>query len=100
MPTALRGHASAPMPTQSRGHGTQTHPFGVDALLRRGNEWPTMAAMHSRGRRWWPWLKGALAVAIVGGVGWQFSRLLAQPEVWELPWALRPAWFIASLVCY
>src|SRR5438105_5045261 len=59
-----------------------------------------MAAMHSRGRRWWPWLKGALAVAIVGGVGWQFARLLRQPEVWEQPWALRPAWFVASLVCY
>jgi hypothetical protein len=32
MPTALRGHAEAPMPTQSRGHGTAWHPARREPL--------------------------------------------------------------------
>jgi hypothetical protein len=49
---------------------------------------------------WWRWLRIALAVAIVGGVGWQFARLLAQPELWARPWALRPGWLATCVACY
>jgi hypothetical protein len=49
---------------------------------------------------WWRWVRIALAVAIVGGVGWQFARLIAQPELWARPWALRPGWLAACVVCY
>jgi glycosyltransferase 2 family protein len=48
----------------------------------------------------WRWLRVALAVAIVGGVGWQFARLLAQPELWNRPWQLHPAWLAACVGCY
>ena len=41
--------------------------------------------MHWNFRRWWPWAKALLAVAIVGGVGWQFAKLLNRPELWERP---------------
>ena len=68
--------------------------------LGRCRKSSTMPAMHSRRRRWWPWLKVALAFAIVGGVGWQFGRLLSQPEVWAQAWSLRPGWLVASLVVY
>src|SRR5262249_5756283 len=32
-------------------------------------------------RRWWPWLKFALFVAILLGVGWQFVRILQNEEL-------------------
>ncbi|HEY1380988.1 MAG TPA: lysylphosphatidylglycerol synthase domain-containing protein [Gemmataceae bacterium] len=56
--------------------------------------------MRDRRRTWWRWLRVALAVAIVGGVGWQFARLLAQPELWNRPWRLRPGWLAACVGCY
>jgi glycosyltransferase 2 family protein len=60
----------------------------------------TMPAMRRERRTWWRWLRVALAVAIVGGVGWQFARLLLQPELWERPWQLHPAWLAACVGCY
>ena len=41
-----------------------------------------------------------MAIAIVAGVGGQFARLLAQPELWERPWRFRPAWLAACFACY
>ena len=32
-------------------------------------------------RRWWPWLKVGLFVAILCGVGWQFVRILQNEEL-------------------
>src|SRR5262249_22319252 len=83
---------------RSRGIG-----FGHTADLapssRRGNG-PTMPAMRSGWRRAWPWLKALLAIAIVGGVGWQFARLLAQPELWDRAWHLHPAWLVVTVLTY
>jgi hypothetical protein len=45
-------------------------------------------------------LRIVLAVAIVLGVGWQFARLLAQPELWERPWRLRFDWLAICVGCY
>lgn len=59
-----------------------------------------MVAMPGRGRAWWRWLRVALGVAIVVGVGWQFARLLTQPELWARPWSLRPEWLVACVACY
>jgi hypothetical protein len=59
-----------------------------------------MPAMRSGWRRAWPWLKAGLAVAIVGGVGWQFARLLAQPELWDRPWHLHPGWLAVCILTY
>src|SRR5581483_8605050 len=60
----------------------------------------TMPAMRGGGRTWWRWLRTVLAVAIVVGVGWQFARLLARPELWDRPWTLHPAWLAVSVACY
>jgi hypothetical protein len=51
-------------------------------------------------RAWWQWMRIALAVAIVGGVGWQFARLLSHPVMWARPWAIRPGWLAACVTCY
>jgi hypothetical protein len=59
-----------------------------------------MPAMRGGWQSVWRWLKAALAVAIVGGVGWQFARLLRQPELWERPWHLRPGWLAVSVGTY
>jgi hypothetical protein len=59
-----------------------------------------MPAMPSRWRAWWPWLKGLLATAIIGGVGWQFARLLSRPELWDRPWSLRPGGLVAAVALY
>src|SRR5581483_8491931 len=85
---ASKCRASTALACAACSHGAATH------------RTHTMPAMRRRYRGWWPWLKAALAVAIVGGVGWQFARLLRQPEVWEQPWALRPGWFVVSVACY
>jgi glycosyltransferase 2 family protein len=59
-----------------------------------------MPAMRSGWRSAWRWLKALLAVAIVAGVGWQFARLLAQPELWDRPWQLHPGWLAVSVLTY
>ena len=38
-------------------------------------------AMREFFRRWWPWLKVVLFVAILFGVGWQFVRILQNEEL-------------------
>jgi uncharacterized membrane protein YbhN (UPF0104 family) len=56
--------------------------------------------MHGGRRAWWKWVRIALAVAIIGGVGWQFAQLLAQPDLWARPWRLRPGWLAACVAGY
>lgn len=56
--------------------------------------------MHVSWRRLWPWAKLLLAVAIIGGVGWQFAQILRSPELQEHPPELRPGWLALCVVCY
>lgn len=51
-------------------------------------------------RRWWPWIKLLLAVAIIGGVGWQFVKLLRDPALWAADIELRPGWLAACMGLY
>jgi hypothetical protein len=51
-------------------------------------------------RAWWPWLKALLAVAIIGGVAWQFAKLLRSPELWEHSLQPRPGWLVVSTLLY
>jgi hypothetical protein len=51
-------------------------------------------------RAWWPWLKAVLAVAIIGGVAWQFAKLLRSPELWEHSLQPRPAWLALAAILY
>ena len=48
----------------------------------------------------WRGTKIALAVAIVGGVGWQFAKILRRPELWEQPLALDPLWVAVAAGLY
>src|SRR5436190_23531311 len=57
---------------------------------------PTMPTM----RNAWRWVKAVVAVAIIGGVGWQFARVLRQPELWERSWRLDPSWLTLSVATY
>src|SRR6516225_5405786 len=61
---------------------------------------PTIPPMRGGRRMWWRWVRIALALAIIGGVGWQFTRLLAQPALWDRPWAVQPGWLAVSVACY
>lgn len=56
--------------------------------------------MHGGRKTWWRWLRIALAVAIVAGVGSQFARLLARPELWDRSWHLKLGWLVPCLACY
>jgi uncharacterized membrane protein YbhN (UPF0104 family) len=51
-------------------------------------------------RRWWPVAKALLAVAIIGGVGWQFAQVLRSPQLWAQPLQPRPEWLIATAILY
>jgi uncharacterized membrane protein YbhN (UPF0104 family) len=45
-------------------------------------------------------VKALLAVLIVGGVGWQFAKLLREPVLWDRPWEFDAGWLAASAVLY
>ena len=60
-------------------------------------EWPAMRV------RWpivWRATKIVLAVLVIGGVGWQFAKILRRPELWTQP--LRPdaGWLMAATAGY
>jgi len=59
-----------------------------------------MPAMHVRWQRLWPWAKLLLALAIIGGVGWQFAQILRSPQLQEHPPQLRPGWLALCVACY
>src|ERR1043166_1551513 len=48
----------------------------------------------------WRGAKIALAVAIIGGVGWQFAKILRRPEPLEPPLALSPGWVAGAALLY
>src|SRR5580765_2605162 len=48
----------------------------------------------------WRWTKLALAIAIVGGVGWQFTKILQRRELWEHPLVLDPFWTVFAAALY
>lgn len=55
--------------------------------------------MHATGRRWvWPLLKGLLALAILGAVGWRFWRDLHSEQLAAI--AVSPTWVGLSGVLY
>src|SRR5262245_58930017 len=56
--------------------------------------------MELRSRRLWKIGKFLLGVTIVGGVGWQFARILSRPDLWQQSAQLRPAWVAASAALY
>ncbi|MBY0522115.1 MAG: flippase-like domain-containing protein [Gemmataceae bacterium] len=56
--------------------------------------------MRGRFQQLWPVAKTLLAVAIVGGVGWQFARLLDNPELWKRELEPRPAWLAMCAALY
>lgn len=56
--------------------------------------------MHARFRQWWPAVKAAVAVTVVGLVGWQFARTLQSPELWRQALHPRPEWLAAAAVFY
>lgn len=51
-------------------------------------------------KKWWPVAKAILALAIVGGVGWQFATILRSPELWREPLRLHPGWLGLSAGLY
>src|SRR5438128_2403832 len=51
-------------------------------------------------RKWWPVIKALLAVAILGGVGWQFASILRKPELWQRPLRPHAGWLVLSAVLY
>jgi uncharacterized membrane protein YbhN (UPF0104 family) len=51
-------------------------------------------------RKWWPYCKAVLAVAIIGSVGWQFASILRSPELWREPLQPQPVFLILSAVLY
>jgi uncharacterized membrane protein YbhN (UPF0104 family) len=55
--------------------------------------------MSDRFRRWVPWLKLALSVAIVGGVVWFFVRVLRSEELQALDPSRTPARILWDSVC-
>src|SRR5262245_255642 len=44
-----------------------------------------MVGMSGKWSKVWRVAKPILAVLIVGGVGWQFAKILRQPQLWERP---------------
>jgi glycosyltransferase 2 family protein len=56
--------------------------------------------MHERWRRLWPWVKLLLAVAVIGGVVWQFVQILGSAELQENPPPMRPGWMAVCVACY
>jgi len=59
-----------------------------------------MPAMPNGRRSWARWVKGGLAALIVGGVAWQFARLLREPALWRRDWHLAPGWLAVAVATY
>jgi hypothetical protein len=51
-------------------------------------------------RQFWPIAKALLGLAIIAGVGWQFARLLQDPQVWEHALRLRAGSLVACMALY
>ncbi len=50
--------------------------------------------------RWWSVLKVILILAVLAAVGWEFARILRQPQLWQQPLNLRPGWLVVSVLLY
>ena len=48
----------------------------------------------------WPLVKWVLILIVVAAVGWEFSRVLRQPDLWSRPWRLRPGLLAAASALY
>ena len=56
--------------------------------------------MNARWAGIWRIAKMVLAVAIIAGVGWHFTKLLGHQELWNRPVRLDPIWVAACAVLY
>src|SRR5438874_1821485 len=48
----------------------------------------------------WRAAKVVLAALIVGGVGWQFAKILGREELWQQPLEVDPAWIAIAAGLY
>lgn len=56
--------------------------------------------MHVKWSIVWRVAKVVLAMLIIGGVGWQFAKVLQRPELWERPLRLDPWWLALAAMLY
>src|SRR5260221_12511820 len=60
-------------------------------------EWPAMRVAWGKV---WRATKIALAVLVIGGVAWQFAKILRQPELWRQPLEPDAGWLLIAVAGY
>src|SRR5260370_38944945 len=60
-------------------------------------EWPAMRVALGKV---WRATKIVLAVLVIGGVAWQFAKILRQPELWAKPLEPDMGWLLVAVAGY
>src|SRR6266404_7274676 len=60
-------------------------------------EWPAMRVAWGKV---WRATKIVLAVLVIGGVAWQFAKILCQPELWAKPLEPDMGWLLVAVAGY